>query len=210
MTAAETGHLVMSTLHTMDATETVNRVISIFPPHQQKQVRLQLGAVIKAIICQRLVPTSDGKGRICALEILRQTPRVRELIEDKDRAKEIVEAIEEGNTTYGMQTFDQSLMMLYKSGLITYEEAERNSTNPGNFALRVQGIHGTSDSKWDNFESKRAAAQAAQAGQATMRSGSVAAPTPRAQPAPPARAGTVRPQSSATSNPLDDDLIIER
>jgi twitching motility protein PilT len=150
--AAETGHLVLSTLHTLDATETISRIIAVFPPHQQRQVRLQLGAVLKAIICQRLVPTFDGKGRVAALEILRTTPRVRELIEDKDRTKEIYDAIAEGHIAYGMQTFDQSLMALLKMGLITYEEALRQATNSSNFALRVQGIQSASDSKWDNFE----------------------------------------------------------
>jgi twitching motility protein PilT len=150
--AAETGHLVLSTLHTLDATETISRVVSVFPPHQQRQVRLQLGAVLKAVICQRLVPTADGRGRIAALEIMRATPRIRELVEDKDRTKEIFDAIAEGNISYGMQTFDQALMALLAAGFISYEEALRQATNPSNFALRVQGISSTSDSKWDNFE----------------------------------------------------------
>jgi twitching motility protein PilT len=113
---------------------------------------LQLGATLKAVICQRLVPTADGRGRIAALEIMRVTPRVRELVEDKDRTKELYEAIAEGHITYGMQTFDQSLMALLGAGFISYEEALRQATNPSNFALRVQGISSTSDSKWDNFE----------------------------------------------------------
>ncbi|MCK6552140.1 type IV pilus twitching motility protein PilT [Myxococcota bacterium] len=150
--AAETGHLVLSTLHTLDATETISRVVSVFPPHQQRQVRLQLGAVLKAVICQRLVPTADGKGRVAALEIMRTTPRVRELVEDKDRTKEIYDAIAEGHITYGMQTFDQALMALLNSGAISYEEALRQASNPSNFALRVQGIQSASDSKWDSFE----------------------------------------------------------
>jgi twitching motility protein PilT len=150
--AAETGHLVLSTLHTLDATETISRVVSVFPPHQQRQVRLQLGAVLKAVICQRLVPTADGKGRVAALEIMRTTPRVRELVEDKDRTKEICDAIAEGHITYGMQTFDQALMALLNSGQISYEEALRQASNPSNFALRVQGIQSASDSKWDSFE----------------------------------------------------------
>jgi twitching motility protein PilT len=151
--AAETGHLVLSTLHTLDATETISRIIAVFPPHQQRQVRLQLGAVLKAVISQRLVPTSDGTGRVAALEILRATARIRELVEDKDRTKEIYDAIAEGNIAYGMQTFDQSLMALLKIGVVSYEEALRQATNPSNFALRVQGIQSSSDSKWDNFES---------------------------------------------------------
>jgi twitching motility protein PilT len=154
LTAAETGHLVMSTLHTLDATETINRIISVFPPYQQKQIRLQLASVIKAVISQRLVPREDGKGRIAAVEILKATARVRELIEDKDRTKEIPDAIAQGHQTYGMQTFDQSLMWLVKSGLVGYEEARRQATNPDDFALRFSGISGTSDSKWDDFEHK--------------------------------------------------------
>jgi twitching motility protein PilT len=150
--AAETGHLVMSTLHTLDATETISRIVSVFPPHQQRQVRLQLGATLRAILCQRLVPTQDGRGRVAALEVLRNTARMRELIEDKDRTKEIEEAVAGGHITYGMQTFDQALMSLFRSGKISYEEALRQATNPSNFALRVQGVESASDSKWDNFE----------------------------------------------------------
>jgi twitching motility protein PilT len=154
LTAAETGHLVLSTLHTLDATETINRIISVFPPYQQKQVRLQLASVLKAVISQRLVPRADGKGRVAAVEILKATARVRELIEDKDRTKEIHDAINQGHQTYGMQSFDQSLMGLVKAGIITYEEARRQATNPDDFALRFSGISSTSDSKWDDFESK--------------------------------------------------------
>ncbi len=150
--AAETGHLVMSTLHTLDATETVSRIVSVFPPHQQRQIRLQLGATMKAVLCQRLVPTQDGKGRVAALEILRQTPRVREMIEDKDRTRELSEAIAEGAATYGMQTFDQALMGLLRSKVISYEEALKQATNPSNFALRVQGVESASDSQWNEFD----------------------------------------------------------
>src|SRR5512134_612414 len=158
LTAAETGHLVMSTLHTLDATETVNRIISAFPPYQQKQVRLQLATVLRAVISQRLVPRADGRGRVPAIEVLLATGRVRELIEDKDRTKEIHDAISQGHVSYGMQTFDQSLMFLLKSNLITYEEALRQATNADDFALRVSGISGTSDSKWDSFEKAEAPA----------------------------------------------------
>jgi len=150
--AAETGHLVMSTLHTLDATETIGRVVSVFPPHQQRQVRLQLGATLRAILCQRLVPTKDQKGRVAALEILRNTTRIRELIEDKERTKEIEEAVAEGNITYGTQTFDQALMALFRASMISYEEALRQASNPSNFALRVRGIESASDSRWDAFE----------------------------------------------------------
>jgi twitching motility protein PilT len=152
LTAAETGHLVMSTLHTLDATETINRIISVFPPHQQKQVRLQLAAILKAVISQRLVPRADGKGRVPALEVLVTTAFTRELIGDKDRTKEIPDAIAKGHTAYGMQTFDQSLMQLVKEGLVTYEEALKNVSNPDDFALRFRGIASTSDSNWSDFE----------------------------------------------------------
>jgi twitching motility protein PilT len=152
LTAAETGHLVMSTLHTLDATETINRIISVFPPYQQKQVRLQLSTVLKAVVSQRLVPRADGKGRVPALEVLVSTGLVRELIADKDRTKELSDAIAKGHTTYGMQSFDQSLMQLVKEGLVTYEEAMKNVSNPDDFALRFRGIDSTSDSNWDDFQ----------------------------------------------------------
>ena len=152
ITAAETGHLVMSTLHTLDATETINRIISVFPPYQQKQVRIQLASILKAVISQRLVPRADGKGRVPALEVLISTARVRECIGDKDRTKEIHDAIAKGFTTYGMQTFDQSLMHHVKNELVTYEEALKHVSNPDDFALRFRGIASTSDSQWDNFE----------------------------------------------------------
>ena len=152
LTAAETGHLVMSTLHTLDATETINRIISVFPPYQQKQVRLQLGAILKAVISQRLVPRADGKGRVPAMEVLISTARVRECIGDKDRTKELSDAIAKGFTTYGMQTFDQSLMQLVKQELVTYEEALKHVSNPDDFALRFRGIASTSDGTWEDFE----------------------------------------------------------
>ncbi len=154
MTAAETGHLVMSTLHTMDAPETVNRIISVFPPYHQRQVRIQLSSIIKGIVSQRLVPRSDGKGRVPAVEVLLGTARVKECIDDKDKTKQIRDAIAQGFVSYGMQTFDQSLMKLFTSKLITYEEALRQSSNPDDFALKVSGISSTSDASWDNFEQK--------------------------------------------------------
>ena len=151
LTAAETGHLVMSTLHTLDATETINRIISVFPPYQQKQVRLQLATILKAVISQRLVPRADGKGRVPALEVLVSTAFVRECIADKDRTKELPDVIAKGHTTYGMQTFDQSLMSLVKQGLVTYDEALNHVSNPDDFALRFRGIASTSDSDWSEF-----------------------------------------------------------
>jgi twitching motility protein PilT len=161
LTAAETGHLVMSTLHTLDATETINRIISVFPPYQQKQVRLQLSSILKAVISQRLVPRSDGKGRVPALEILVSTARVRECIADKERTKELSDAIAKGYTTYGMQTFDQSLMQLVKGNLVSYEEALKHVSNPDDFALRFRGIASTSDGTWDDFDKDEEKAEAA-------------------------------------------------
>ncbi|NOZ79675.1 MAG: type IV pilus twitching motility protein PilT [Acidobacteria bacterium] len=143
--AAETGHLVLSTLHTLDATESVNRIISVFPPHQQKQIRIQLSSVLKAILSMRLLPRADGLGRVPAVEVLISTPYIRDCIENKEKTKLIRDAIAQGTSQYGMQTFDQSLYLLYKSGLITLEEALRRATNPDEFRLKVQGIQSTSD-----------------------------------------------------------------
>jgi len=146
--AAETGHLVLSTLHTTDASETINRIISMFPPFQQKQIRLQLASVLKGVISLRLVPRADGKGRVPAVEVMISTPTIRECIVDPDKTRKIHEVIAAGATQYGMQTFDQSLFKLYSEDLITYEEALRRCNNPDDFALRVKGIQSTSDMKW--------------------------------------------------------------
>lgn len=138
--AAETGHLVLSTLHTLDAQETVNRILAIFPVNQQNQVRYQLAQVLKAIISQRLVPRADGKGRVVAQEILIATSRLRECVADPEKTMEIRTAIEEGNLHYGMQTFDQCLFNLYRSSHISYDEALRQASNPGDLALRIKGV----------------------------------------------------------------------
>ncbi len=145
LTAAETGHLVLSTLHTLDATETINRIIAVFPPHQHRQIRLQLGAVVQAVISLRLMPRADGLGRVPAVEVLVRTDYIRECIENKEKTKYIKDAIKQGTSQYGMQTFDQSLYQLYKSGLITFDEAMRRATNPNEFRLKIQGIQSTSD-----------------------------------------------------------------
>lgn len=150
--AAETGHLVLSTLHTTDATETVNRIIAVFPPHQQKQIRIQLSAVLRAIISMRLLPRADGLGRVPAVEVLISTQYIRECIEVKEKTKLIRDAIAQGTSQYGMQTFDQSLFMLYKAGMITLDEALRNATNPDELRLRVQGIRSTSDMSLEEME----------------------------------------------------------
>ena len=155
LTAAETGHLVFSTLHTVDATETVNRIISVFPPYHQRQIRLQLSSVIKGIVSQRLVPRADGEGRVPAVEVMVGTARTKELIDNKDKTKEIRDAIQQGYVSYGMQTFDQSLMSLLKQELITLEEALRQATNPEDLKLKMSGISSTSDVSWDDFEKDR-------------------------------------------------------
>ncbi len=154
ITAAETGHLVFSTLHTLDATESINRIVSIFPPYQQKGVRLQIASILRAVISQRLVTRADNKGRVPAVEIMIATARIRELITDEEKNVEIHDTIAKGFTTYGMQTFDQSLLQLFRQKLITYEEALRQSTNPDDFALRVKGVVSTSDTSWDDFDKK--------------------------------------------------------
>lgn len=152
LTSAETGHLVLSTLHTLDATETIHRIITVFPPHQQKQIRLQLASVLKAVISMRLIPRADGKGRVPAVEVLRSTGYIRECIEVKEKTKLIRDAIATGTSQYGMQTFDQSIFQLYKKDLITLEEALRRATNPDEFRLKIQGIESTADAALGEME----------------------------------------------------------
>jgi twitching motility protein PilT len=153
LTAAETGHLVLSTLHTLDAPETINRIISVFPPYQQKQVRMQLASVIRGIISMRLVPRADGKGRVPAVEIMIATQTIREAIIDPEKTRRIHDIIAAGTSQYGMQTFDQSLYDLYKKQLITYDEALKWTSNPEDFALKVKGIQSTSES-WEESQEK--------------------------------------------------------
>jgi len=148
MTAAETGHLVLSTLHTVDATETVNRIISMFPTHQQQQARLTLASVLRGVVSQRLLPRADGKGMVPALEIMVNTERIREMIEEPTRTREIHGAIAEGLHPYGMMSFDQSLAALVKQRLVTYEEAIKHSTSPSDFALLFRGVSGGATSGW--------------------------------------------------------------
>ncbi len=145
LVAAETGHLVLSTLHTVDATETVNRIIAVFPPYQHKQVRMQLASILKAIISMRLVPRADGNGRVPAVEVLIGTSTIKDCVEDPDKTKLIPDFIAQGYTQYGMQTFDQSLFDLYKNGLITYEDALQRATKPDDFVLKIKGIRSTSE-----------------------------------------------------------------
>jgi twitching motility protein PilT len=149
--AAETGHLVLSTLHTMDATETINRISSVFPPHQQKQIRIQLSAVLKAAIAQRLLPNAAGNGRVAAVEVLIATAFIKDCIVDKDKTHLIPGALAQGTSQYGMQTFDQSIFSLYSQGLVTLEEALRWASNVDEFKLRLQGVSTTADTSRDQM-----------------------------------------------------------
>ena len=149
--AAETGHLVFSTLHTLDATETINRIIAVFPPHQQKQIRLQLASVLRAVVSQRLMPRADGLGRAPAVEVMISTPFIRDCIVDKEKTHLIHGAIAAGTSQYGMQTFDQSIFGLFKQGFVSYDEALRWASNVDEFKLRIQGISTTSDLSRDEM-----------------------------------------------------------
>ena len=149
--AAETGHLVFSTLHTLDATETINRIIAVFPPHQQRQVRIQLASVLKGAVAQRLLPRADGLGRIPAVEVMIATAFIRDCIIDKDRTPQIHSAIAAGTSQYGMQTFDQSIFNLFQQGFVTLDEALRWASNVDEFKLKVQGISTTADMARDEM-----------------------------------------------------------
>jgi twitching motility protein PilT len=150
--AADTGHLVFSTLHTTDATQTINRILSFYPPHQQAEVRFSLSSALQAVVSLRLVPRADRAGRIPACEVLVNTAAVRDNIRDMNRALNIPDLIREGTVQYGMQSFDQSLMFWYSKGVISYESALFFATNPSEFALRVQGVAGSSDTTWEGFQ----------------------------------------------------------
>jgi twitching motility protein PilT len=136
LSAAETGHLVLSTLHTVDAPETVNRIIDFFPPHMHQQARAMLASTLKGVISQRLVPTPDGRGRVAVCEVLRATGRVRDFIMNPDETGRLLEVISEGDY-YGMQTFDQALLKHLQGGRISMEEALAAATNPHDFKLLV-------------------------------------------------------------------------
>ena len=197
LTAAETGHLVLSTLHTLDAAETVNRIITVFPPYQQKQVRMQLASVIKGIISQRLVARADGNGRVPAVEVMLGTMSVREAIIDDAKTRQIPSIIAAGLSHYGMQTFDQSLLMLYRKGVITYEEAIMTASNPDDFALKVKGIQSTSDIAEEEEELRKKGAKPA--------GGTAPRPAGPGKPAP--REGEAR---EYTGGSQDTDFKIER
>ncbi len=154
--AAETGHLVLSTLHTLDAPETINRVISVFPPYHHKQVRIQLASVLKAVISMRLLPRADGNGRVPAVEVMITTPFIKDCIINKEKTHLIREAIKQGVSQYGMQTFDQSLFKLYEAKLITLEEALKWASNPDELKLKIMGIQSASEMTIEEMEKKMA------------------------------------------------------
>lgn len=149
--AAETGHLVFSTLHTLDAAETINRIITVFPPHQQQQVRIQLAGVIKAILSQRLIPKADGAGRAPAVEVMVATAFIKDCILDASKTHLIRDAIAQGTSQYGMQTFDQSLFRLYQNKIVSAEEALRWATNADELTMKMQGITSTSEAAVDEM-----------------------------------------------------------
>jgi twitching motility protein PilT len=140
LVAAETGHLVFSTLHTLDAPETINRIIAAFPPHQQEQIRIQLARVLRAAVSQRLLPRADGLGRALAAEVLISTPYIRDCIQDPEKTSLIADAIVAGVSEYGMQSFDQAILRLCQQKAVTIEEAERWVTNVEEFKMRLRGI----------------------------------------------------------------------
>lgn len=152
--AADTGHLLMSTLHTLNATESVNRIISFYPPHQHQHVRVLLATTLVGVVSLRLLPRADGKGRIPAVEILLSTPTIKEYLLDPVKTMLIQSAIEEGYGQYGMQTFDQSIFKLYKDGMIAYDDAIQAVSNPDEFKLRLVGIEATAERGWEAFDKK--------------------------------------------------------
>jgi len=150
--AAETGHLVFSTLHTLDATETIQRIIAVFPPPEQKQIRLQLASTLRAVVSQRLVRKADGVGRVPAVEVLISTGYIRDCIINPDKTRLIRDALAAGTSQYSMQTFDQSIFDLYTKNLITLEEALIRASNPDEFKLRIQGVRSSADAAREDME----------------------------------------------------------
>ncbi|MGE5092856.1 MAG: type IV pilus twitching motility protein PilT [Bacillota bacterium] len=155
--AADTGHLVFSTLHTTDATQTINRVISFYPPHQHQEIRSLLSTALQAVVSLRLVPRADGRGRVPAAEILINSAAVADNIRDIEKALNIPDLIAEGTVSYGMQSFDQSLMQWFKDGVVSYESALFYATNPSEFALRASGINSASDRTFTEITGNKAA-----------------------------------------------------
>src|SRR5438445_317205 len=154
--AAETGHLVFSTLHTLNATETVNRIIGNFPPHQEQQIRDQLAAVMPGVISQRLIPRIGGDGRVPAVEIMIATGLIRDCIREAKRTPDIPAAIAQGHSQYGMQTFDQCLLQLFRDGLVSHETAREAASSPHDFDLRVRGIFSTGEQSFEQKKDEKA------------------------------------------------------
>jgi twitching motility protein PilT len=152
LAAADTGHFVLTTLHTMNAIETISRIISFFPPHQHGQIRLLLAGTLKSIVCQRLLVRHDRPGRVPAVEVMIGTASMKECLINPEKTMDIMELIESGSIQYGMQSFDQSIMKLYRQGIISHEEAMTQASNPEDFDLRLKGITGASDRGWTEYE----------------------------------------------------------
>jgi len=150
--AADTGHLVMSTLHTTDVTQTLQRIISFYPPHQHDEIRLSISSNLRAVVSQRLIARKDGAGRVPAVEVMVSTPTIREYILNPEKVPLIRSAVAEGVTQYGMQTFDQSVLQLLRDGLINEEEALKNCTNPNELGLKLKGILAASDRQWQALD----------------------------------------------------------
>ena len=153
LTAADTGHMVFATIHTTNATETIHRILSMYPPHQHDEIRLLLASCLEGIISLRLLPRCDSVGRTPAAEILVNTAAIQEYIMDKNKTEFIETAVAEGNMQYRSQTFDQALLSLFNQGKISRETAKSAATNPEDFELKLRGITGTSDRTWGNFNS---------------------------------------------------------
>ncbi|MEX2582643.1 MAG: type IV pilus twitching motility protein PilT [Gemmatimonadota bacterium] len=147
--AANTGHLVLSTLHTTDAARSVSRIISFFPPHEHQEIRALLADALRAVVSMRLIPRADGHGRVPALEIMINTAAIAERIRSGDQLHTLPDLISEGRNQYGMQSFDQSLMELLRNGAISYETALHSATNQADFKLRASGIEAASSMSWD-------------------------------------------------------------
>jgi twitching motility protein PilT len=179
--AADTGHLVLSTLHTTDVVQTLQRIISFYPPHQHDELRLSMASNLRAVISQRLIPRRDGAGRVPAIEVMTGTPTVREYIMNPEKTPLLRALIAEGMTQYGMQTFDQSIMGLLREGLVTEEEALKNANNPNELALKLKGIDASSDRTWQPVQGTVPPAGAPPAGGAPASDGAprkaVAVPT---------------------------------
>jgi len=155
--AADTGHLVLSTMHTTDVVQTIQRIISFFPPYQHDEVRLSIASNLRAIVCQRLVPRADGEGRVPAVEVMVNTPTVQEYVMSPEKVQQLESIVAEGSTQYGMQTFDQSVLGLLKAGMITEEEALKNCNRPNELQLKLKGILGTSDRVWSPVDQAQTA-----------------------------------------------------